>query len=166
MGWKLATFGAVVVIGAGITAAALDSTPKAASDFTLFSTRGKKITLSACRGNVVVVDFWASWCPPCRAAIPVLERIHQEYKERGVKVLGVNVHDNQDPAVTMLDLGATYPALVGGDEVAKAYGADSLPTILVIDGEGNIVFREKGFSSIMEKRIGEVIDKELAKAAN
>ncbi len=166
MAWKLVTFGAVVVIGAGLTAAALDTTPKAASDFALMSTRGKQFTLSKNRGSVVVVDFWASWCPPCRAAIPVLERIHQEYKERGVKVVGVNVHDNQDPAASMLDLGATYPALVGGEEVAKAYGAESLPTIVVIDGDGNIVYREKGFSTIMEKRIGEVIEKELAKTAN
>ena len=166
MGWKLVAFGAVIVIGAGLTAAALDGTPKNAADFALYSTRGKQFTLSAQRGKVVVLDFWAGWCPPCRSAIPVLERIHQEYKDRGVTVLGVNVRDTENPATTMQDLGATYPALIGGDEVAKNYGVDGLPTILVIDAEGNIAYREKGFSSIMEKRIGEVIERELAKAPN
>jgi thiol-disulfide isomerase/thioredoxin len=163
MVWKLIAFGSVIVIGAAFTAGALDRAPKQAPDFRLFSTRGKSVALSDYRGKIVVLDFWASWCGPCRSAIPALDRIQQDYKERGVTVLGVNSSDNQNPAQTMQDLGATYTALVAGDEVARTYGVESLPTILVIDTEGQIVYREKGFTPIMEKRLSEVLDKELAK---
>ena len=165
MRWKITAIGALAVIGACFAAAAIERTPKVATDFSLYTTRGKLVSLSDYRGKVVVLDFWASWCPPCRAAIPVLDRVHQEFKERGVVVLGINAHESQDPAQTMQDLGGSYPALVAGDEVAKTYGVDGLPTILVIGADGQIVYREKGFSSIMEQRIGEVLEKELAKAS-
>ncbi len=166
MVWKLVGIGAVVIVGAAFTATALDRTPKMAHDFRLYTTRGKSVALSDYRGKPVVVDFWASWCGPCRTAIPALERIHQEYKERGVVVLGVNVNDDQNPAQSMQDLGATYTGLVGGDDVAREYGVEGLPTILVVDSEGQIVYREKGFTPIIEKRVSEVLEKELAKQVN
>ncbi len=166
MGWKIASLGALVVIGGCLTAAAIERGPtKAASDFSLYTTRGKLVHLADLQGKPVVLDFWASWCGPCRSAIPVLERIHQDFKERGVVVLGINVHDQQNPAQTMQDLGATYPALIEGDAVARSYGVEGLPTVLVIGADGQIVYRETGFSSIMEARITEVLEKELAKSA-
>jgi thiol-disulfide isomerase/thioredoxin len=164
MGWKLVAFGTVVIIGGALTAAALERTPRIAGDFRLSTTAGRAVTLSALRGKPVVLDFWTSSCRPCLSAIPMLERLHQEYKDRGVQVLGVNVHDTQDPAQTMQDLGASYATLVGGDEVARSYGVEGLPTIIVIDAQGNIIFRENGFSAIIEKRIGETLDKELRRA--
>lgn len=166
MVWKLVGVGAVVVVGAAFTAAALDRTPRMAHDFRLYTTRGKSVALSDYRGKPVVLDFWASWCGPCKIAIPALDRIHQEYKERGVVVLGVNINDEQNPAQTMQDLGGSYTALVGGDDVAREYAVESLPTIIVIDAEGQIVYREKGFTPIMEKRVSEVLEKELSKATN
>jgi thiol-disulfide isomerase/thioredoxin len=167
MGWKIAALGSLVVIGGCLTAAAIERGPaKTASDFTLYSTRGKMFHLADLQGKPVVIDFWASWCGPCRSAIPVLERIHQDFKERGVVVLGINVHDNQNPAQTMQDLGATYPALIEGDAVAKSYGVEGLPTVIVIGADGQVLYRETGFSSIMEARIGEVLEKELARSAS
>jgi thiol-disulfide isomerase/thioredoxin len=161
MNWKILACGAAVLIGAGFTAAALDRTPKTASDFVLYSTRGKSFRLSDYRGKVVILDFWASWCGPCRLAIPALERIHQEYKDRGVQVLGINVNDPGNPAQTMVELGATCPALVCGDGVARSYGVDGLPTVVVVGPDGEILFRDKGFSTAMERHICEVLEKHL-----
>lgn len=166
MGWKLIAFGVVAVIGAAFTARALQQTPQIATDFRLVTTRGDPVTLSDYRGKVVVLDFWASWCQPCRLAIPVLERIHQEFKDRGVVVLGISTRENQNPAPVFADLGATYKTLVAGDEVALNYGVEGLPTVIIIGADGQIAYREKGFSSMMERRISEVLEKELAKIAH
>jgi thiol-disulfide isomerase/thioredoxin len=167
MGWKIASLGVLVVIGGCLTAAAIERPMRStvAPDFTLYTTRGKAVHLAALRGKPVVIDFWASWCGPCRSAIPVLERIHQDFKERGVVVLGVNARDPQNPAQTMQDLGATYATLVEGDSVAQTYGVEGFPTVIVVGVDGQIIYRETGFSSIMEARIGEVLEKELGKAA-
>jgi thiol-disulfide isomerase/thioredoxin len=162
MNWKIIACGAVVLIGAGITAAALDRAPKMATDFNLYSTRGKSIHLSDYQGKVVILDFWASWCGPCRMAIPVLERIHQEYKDRGVAVLGINCHDAGSPAQTMAELNATYPALICGDDVARTYNVDAFPTIIIVGADGQILYRDKGFSPLMERHICEVLEKNLA----
>ncbi|OGS11580.1 MAG: hypothetical protein A2386_03920 [Elusimicrobia bacterium RIFOXYB1_FULL_48_9] len=90
------------VIAAAITMASLASFAFAenikAPDFTLLDVNGKKVTLSEARGKVVFIDFWASWCPPCRASIPAVEKLYDKYKGKDVEFYGINLEGNT-PAI-------------------------------------------------------------------
>jgi cytochrome c biogenesis protein CcmG/thiol:disulfide interchange protein DsbE len=132
-------------------------------DFQLYTPRGKLITLSEYRGRVVVLDFWASWCGPCRMAIPAVQRLHETYQDRAVAVFGINVRDNQDPAEFMEKMNAYYPVLTNGDDVAAAYDVKGIPTLIVISTDGRILYRETGWGSGFERDMREVIDRELAR---
>jgi len=100
-----------------------------------------RIDLSALRGHTVVLDFWASWCPPCRASVPALDAFASSHPE--VVVVGVNVETDRRAGFVRTaheDLGARYPTV--HDEagaVQQAYGVQNLPTLLVVDGQGVVI---------------------------
>lgn len=150
----VAAIGAFLFFGPAFSSAA-------APDFTLTTRgggQGKAVSLSQLRGQVVVLDFWASWCPPCRAAIPALERIHREYGPRGVAVIGINVSDNADPHEFMASMNATYTVLIDNGTTARDYKVKGIPTLVVIDREGNIRYRESGFGGRTETEMRAAID--------
>lgn len=136
-------------------------TSAAAPDFTLEG-RGQTVSLSQLRGRVVVIDFWASWCPPCRAAIPAIQRISEEYREHNVAVLGINVNDRTDPYEFMASVGASYTVLVDNGSVARAYRVKGIPTLIVVDKAGKIRYRESGFGGRTETEMREAINAALA----
>lgn len=102
---------------------------------------GSRIDLEAYRGQVVLLDFWASWCPPCRAQAPIMDRVAQRFEEQGVSVIGVNTGDEPQAALAFIEqMGLTYPSVVDVDgSVSRAFGASQLPTLVVIDPEGKVV---------------------------
>lgn len=160
-------FYAIAVVGALGAAAWIGPTlihAKAAPQFTLYPGGGAPaVSLSDYSGKVVVLDFWASWCPPCRAAIPAIERIHQAYKGRPVKVIGINVSDQVDPVEFMRNqMHATYTVLANGDEVGEAYGVKGIPTLVIVGKDGSIKFQESGWAPQFEQNMMDVIDKELS----
>jgi peroxiredoxin len=118
-----------------------------AADFTLQDINGKKVTLSDYRGKVVLLEFWATWCPPCRASIPGLEKIHKAYKNKGLVVLAVSLDEGAWDSVKsfMTDYGITYTVLKGTDEVASQYHVRTIPMLLILDKEGRISKRYLGF---------------------
>lgn len=137
---------------------------KTAPDFTLPCPGRGEFTLSEQKGNIVVLDFFASWCPPCRMAIPEMQKLHEEYAGRGVVVLGVNAWErHRAPSAFMREMRATYPIVLNGDEVAKEYGVEGIPTFVVVGPDGKILLRESGWSSRHGREIREVIDKALAR---
>lgn len=160
-------FAGVAVIAAGAAAWYLGPQVTKAStapNFTLYPGGGARpVTLSDLRGKVVVLDFWASWCGPCRAAMPALQRLHEAYRERGVVVLGINVSENGDPYQVAADLGVKYTILPQGDSVAASYNVSGIPTLLVIGKDGAIALRETGWASSHETRMRDTIEAELAK---
>ena len=128
-----------------------------APDFTLVDTKGKKISLSDYKGKVVILDFWATWCPPCRRGIPDLIDIQKEYKNK-VAVIGVSLDtDTKDNVVPfMKNFGINYPVVFGTQEIVESYGnIQAIPTSFVIDKKGNIVNQHVGLTP-KEKYIEEI----------
>lgn len=117
-----------------------------AKDFELPDLNGKTTRLSSFRGSVVVVNFWATWCPPCRFEIPSMERAWQILKEEGVMMLAVHVGGDEDSVWTFLtDHNATFPVLIDkSGATPKAWPMVGLPTSFVVDPEGRIALRAIG----------------------
>jgi cytochrome c biogenesis protein CcmG/thiol:disulfide interchange protein DsbE len=117
------------------------STAAPAPDFELTTFEDQVITLSELRGKVVLVNFWASWCIPCEDEAKDLEQVWQEYKDRGVVVLGVNYTDTQPAALDYLSrLGITYPnGPDRGSRISREYGLVGVPETVLIDQSGTVV---------------------------
>lgn len=113
-----------------------------APDFSLATPKGEKITLSELKGKAVLVNIWATWCPPCREEMPAIEKYYERYKDQGLVVLGVNatVQDNPLDIVPFVnEYGLTFPILLDetGD-VARKYDLRSLPSSYFINRDGTI----------------------------
>jgi cytochrome c biogenesis protein CcmG/thiol:disulfide interchange protein DsbE len=112
-----------------------------APDFTLTTFDGAEFHLADQRGKVVVINFWASWCGPCRSEAPILEALWQQYKDQGVVFLGITFADEPDDSLAFIDeFDVTYPnAEDGRSDVSKAlYRIQGVPETFVIDKQGNI----------------------------
>jgi len=122
------------------------SQPMSASDFTLPSLAGENITLSNLKGKVVLVDFWATWCPPCKNAIPHLIDLYEKFKDQGFVVLGISPEDEKSLEKFRDDYKITYPILLGTQEVAQAYGVQAIPKSIFIDKKGIVRKIQVGFA--------------------
>src|SRR3970040_1941280 len=153
--WKavliLATIGGVVTpLAYGFTTdpRAIPSilTGKPAPDFSLTLFDGRTVRLSDFRGKVVFLNFWASWCPPCRAEARMLEAAWQKHREQGVVFVGVNIQDEEEPARAFLqEFGITYPnGRDAGARIAIECGVWGLPETFFIDREGRITYKHVG----------------------
>ncbi|MDH5179790.1 MAG: TlpA family protein disulfide reductase [Gammaproteobacteria bacterium] len=118
-----------------------------APDFTLKSNSGKNLKLSEFRGQVVMINFWASWCAPCRQEMPHLENLYNKYHKLGFTILGVNVEENSDKAKSLLkDIKVSFPVLFDtGNSVSKKYNVSAMPSTVLVDRNGNMRFLHKGY---------------------
>lgn len=134
-----------------------------APDFELKTPEGKSVRLKSLRGNVVVLDFWATWCGPCKQAMPGVQKLQDRYKDKPVKVIGISCWERKtaDPDQYMKDKGYTYGLLLGGNEVADLYKLDGLPTFYVINSAGKVVYASTGFLRDKEEEISRIIDNSI-----
>ena len=145
---------AVLAIASTGVAAALPPVGKPAPDFAAKSDSGRNVRLSELRGQVVLINFWASWCSPCRQELPLLSKIYTQYRGAGFALLAVNVDDNRKDAESMLKrLGLKFPTLFDGNKkVAKLYGVDTMPATLVIDRDGRVRYVHRGYYDGYERK--------------
>lgn len=118
-----------------------------APDFTLKSLRGENLKLSEHRGQVVMVNFWASWCAPCRQEMPVLNDLYLKYKDLGFVLLAVNVEEDSSKAKNWLrDLKVAFPVLLdSANTVSKQYEVNAMPSTYIIDKDGNLRYVHRGY---------------------
>jgi cytochrome c biogenesis protein CcmG/thiol:disulfide interchange protein DsbE len=139
---------------------------KPASPFALTSFDGKPVSLQALRGQVVLVNFWASWCyPACYEEAPSLERAWKTYKDRGLVMVGVNYQDKEEPAKRFLtQFGHTFlNAPDPGSRVSVDYGVYGVPETYFIDKKGRVRFKKVG--PVSDEMLKEQIERLLAEAA-
>lgn len=152
-----------------------------APGFSLKDADGNVKTLEDYKGKVVVMDFWATWCPPCRAVMPTFQKLHEKYKDKDVVILGMNAEMGQgkgDPVKFKHDNGYTYPTLLNAETTANKYKISGIPTFYVIDGTGKIVWASvikappdqpnAGFKEInqyIEEQLSLMIDETLSQTA-
>jgi peroxiredoxin len=145
-------------------AAAAVVASNAAPDFALRSSTGANLRLSEQRGQVVMVNFWATWCGPCREELPQLNRLYEKYQAAGFTLLGVNVDSSSKEALGMARrLGVQFPVLFDDrKEASRLYGLESMPWTALIDRNGKVRYVHAGYKPGYEKTY-EVQVRELLK---
>jgi cytochrome c biogenesis protein CcmG/thiol:disulfide interchange protein DsbE len=116
--------------------------------FTLTSVDGKSYSLENLRGKVILLNFWATWCVPCRLEMPLFEELHRAGVDKGLVVLGINSEGPQIALRFLEEQGYTFPTLAdAGDVVARAFGVELIPTTVGIDKTGRVAFQHAGGQS-------------------
>jgi len=136
-----------------------------APDWSLMDKDGKEVKLSSLRGNIVMMDFWATWCGPCKAAMPGVQKMHEKFASKNVKIFGVNMSEQDDGTKAkkyFADNKYTYGLLMGGDKVANTYKVRGIPTFYLIGKDGKILFSGSGFSAKTEKELEALIEKQAS----
>ncbi|UCH82735.1 MAG: TlpA family protein disulfide reductase [Candidatus Latescibacterota bacterium] len=133
-----------------------------APGFNALDAEGRSVALSDYEGKPLVLYFWAVWCPPCVTSGPEIQRLHEEYRDNDVVVIGVHYDDNGDPRSYMNDHDYTFELIPNGNSVADVYGVTKIPQIIVIGRDGTILHRQIGFAEGDGDRIAAVLEDELA----
>jgi peroxiredoxin len=148
----------VFFMGISLKVAALDI-GQLAPDFTLKSTQGENVNLSEQRGQIIVVNFWASWCGPCRKEMPMLESLHNKYNNLGVSVWGINVEqENQAGKDFLADLNLSFPIFFdSSNKIAANYQVEAMPTTVIIDRNGQVRHVFRGYKDGYDKKYAKAI---------
>ena len=144
---------------------------KKAKDFTLTDLDGKIVKLSGFKGKTVFIDFWASWCPPCKMSIPAVKKLHDKMKNNpNVVVISINCWEEKKKAVNFIKKeGINYPVLFSDGVVEKDYNVSSIPRFFIIDGDGNIINEYSGwhpsYAANWERDINEAFSEKQGESA-
>jgi peroxiredoxin len=135
------------VISLSMSTASAAKVGDLAPNFTLKSTTGANFRLSELRGEVVMINFWATWCPPCRQEMPVLEKLYSRYRNLGFQLLGVSIDEKSAKAKNMAKrLKVNYPILFdSAKSVSELYDVDAMPTTVMVDRDGRVRHIYRGY---------------------
>jgi len=154
--WFMIPLGLVLAAFVTVCSARSSAQNPVAPDFTLKDLNGAEVSLSDFEGKVLFINFWATWCPPCRAEIPDFIEAYDEYKNSGLAILGISVDRDKEEIVSEFAkrLQMNYPVAMATPELFRDYTPpQAIPTTLVVDGSGKIRYRKVG---MMTKR--ELVD--------
>jgi peroxiredoxin len=140
-------FGLALTAVAATGLASSGLTGQAAPDFALKSSTGENLRLSEYRGDVVMINFWATWCGPCRQEMPLLDELYTRYQRVGFNLLGVNIDDDSGKALAMIqELGVNFPVLFDSrKEVSKMYEVGAMPVTVIVDRAGKVRYVHQGY---------------------
>ncbi len=144
---------ASLLLGSGVASATMLQPKSPAPDFTLRSVDGPNLRLQEQRGRVVLVNFWASWCGPCRQEMPQLNKLYDKYRDSGFVLLGINIDNNAQTATELASkLGVSFPVLLDTDKaVSKLYDVSTMPLTVVIDRDGRVRYLHHGYREGFEQ---------------
>jgi len=133
-----------------------------APDFTLSDLQKNKITLSGLRGKVVLVEFWATWCPPCKEMIPELNAVYARYKDKGVVILGVSMDRGGDVPSTVSSFAKehaiAYPVLIDDGDASSLYNVAGIPALFIVDKNGGVAGKHTGFIPGLAETLSQEIE--------
>jgi len=158
------TVATVLALAVPLPASAVIRKGDPAPPFKVVSTSGQSITLANYKGYVLVMDFFATWCSPCREAIPHLIELNSKYNKQGLQVLGLSADEDGEKVVRefVAEKRITYPVALAGESLMTDYGLRSIPTMYVINKKGIIVEKYMGYNDEMAKSMEVLIKKLLA----
>ncbi len=130
-----------------------------APDFKIVDIQGKQVSLSALKGKVVVLNFWATWCPPCKREIPDFVKTYEKYKDKGLVIIGIAVNSKIDEVKNLVkQYKITYPVVMSDSRIEQAYGhITAVPTTFIIDKQGNLVPGGKRIGMFMEGELEKIV---------
>ena len=157
---RLARFIPVLIAATLLAASAAQATtPAPAPDFALPSRDGGEVRLSELRGQVVMINFWATWCGPCRQEMSLLQQISARYEPLGFTLLGVNVEPDSAPAKAWLEkVPVTFPILFDRENtVSASFGVEAMPSTVLVDREGRVRHVHRGYKAGDESMYADLI---------
>ena len=147
---------AIIILAVVVVSACADNSRKTAGgplDFTLPAVDGSMVRLSDYAGQVIIIDFWATWCAPCQEMVPVLSKLYKDYADKGLVILGVSL-DQEGLEILgpfIHEYMVPYRVLVGDDKATRAFGGvTTIPTLFIIDKEGRLIKKMLGYHSYAE----------------
>ncbi|RLA24922.1 MAG: TlpA family protein disulfide reductase [Gammaproteobacteria bacterium] len=153
-GLKTILPGIILAIFAASSLASSTLEGQSAPDFVLKSSSGNNLRLSEYRGDVVMINFWATWCGPCRQEMPLLDDLYGRYQRVGFTLLGVNIDDDSRRAMKMIEeLGVNFPVLFDeSKDVSKLYAVEAMPVTVLVDREGTVRHVHHGYKPGYEEK--------------
>ncbi len=153
-GLKTPLLGAILVIFAASSLASSSLEGQLAPDFVLKSASGENLRLSEYRGDVVMINFWATWCGPCRQEMPLLDELYGRYQRVGFNLLGINIDDDSRRAMKMVqELGVSFPVLFDENKAVSAlYKVDAMPVTILVDRDGRVRHVHRGYKPGYEEK--------------
>lgn len=155
---KLSSIGLAAILLAMVCSTNGVQVTQSDKDFTLTSIDGEEITLSKLKGTVVLLDFWATWCPPCRNSIPVFVAMYNKYHDQGFTVLGISMEEISVLTKYRDENNIPYPILLGTKEVGRVYEVSAIPKIIILDKKGEIRKTQVGFAPELEQKFYTTVD--------